>query len=61
MKKQVVAIVRYEKPRESVRKVVELSKGLDHMPAKAKVFIKPNIVYWTRATGGVDNKITPKK
>ena len=50
MKKHVVSIVRYEKPRESVRKVVELSKGLDHMPAKAKVFIKPNIVYWTRAT-----------
>ena len=48
MSKSVVAIVRYEKPLESVRKAVELCGGLDHMPAKAKVFIKPNIVFWTR-------------
>lgn len=43
-----VSIVRYEKPQESVRKAVELCRGLDHMPARARVFIKPNIVYWTR-------------
>jgi len=49
MNKRLVAIVRYEKPRESVRKAVELSKGLDHLPSGAKVFIKPNIVFWTRA------------
>jgi uncharacterized protein (DUF362 family) len=49
MSKSLVAIVRYEKPLESVRKAVELSKGLDHTPSKAKVFIKPNIVFWTRA------------
>ena len=48
MSKSVVAIVRYEKPLESVRKAIELCGGLDHMPAKAKVFIKPNIVFWTR-------------
>lgn len=48
MSKHLVAIVRYEKPLESVRKAVELSKGLDHLPSKAKVFIKPNIVFWTR-------------
>ena len=48
MSKSVVAIVRYEKPVESVRKAVDLCGGLDHMPAKAKVFIKPNIVFWTR-------------
>ena len=42
------AIVRYESPLESVRKAVELSRGLDHLPARAKVFIKPNIVFWTR-------------
>jgi len=48
MSKPVVAIVRYEKPLESVWKAVELCRGLDHMPAKAKVFIKPNIVFWTR-------------
>ena len=50
MGKQIVAIVRYEKPLESVRKAVDLSRGLNHLPNKAKVFIKPNIVFWTRAT-----------
>ena len=49
MNKPIVAVVRYEKPLESVRKAVELSHGLDHLPANAKVFIKPNIVVWTRA------------
>ncbi len=48
MSKSLVSIVKYEKPFESVRKVVELVKGLDDLPAKAKVFIKPNIVYWNR-------------
>ena len=49
MSKKLVSIVKYEKPLESVRKAVELSKGLDHLPANAKVFIKPNIVFWTKA------------
>jgi len=49
MLKSVVAIVRYEKPLDSVRKVVELSLGLEDLPANARVFIKPNIVFWTRA------------
>ena len=49
MKTYKVAVVKYEKPIESVRKAVELSSGLDAMPARAKVFIKPNIVFWTRA------------
>ncbi|MBW2200107.1 MAG: DUF362 domain-containing protein [Deltaproteobacteria bacterium] len=49
MSKSLVAIVRYDKPLESVRKALELSRGLDHLPSKAKVFIKPNIVFWTRA------------
>ena len=49
MSKYKVAVVRYERPTDSVRKVVEMSEGLDHMPAQAKVFIKPNIVFWTRA------------
>ena len=48
IKSPIVAIVRYEKPLESVRKAVELSHGLDHLPADAKVFIKPNIVFWTK-------------
>ncbi|MDI6762360.1 MAG: DUF362 domain-containing protein [Thermodesulfobacteriota bacterium] len=50
MLKPIVSIVRYEKPLESVRKAVDLSGGLDHLPGKAKVFIKPNIVFWTRTT-----------
>jgi len=49
MSKSTVSIVRYEKPRESVRRVVDLCRGLDHLPAGARVFIKPNIVFWTRA------------
>ena len=49
MSKSTVSIVRYEKPRESVRRAVDLCRGLDHLPAGAKVFIKPNIVFWTRA------------
>ncbi len=44
-----VALTRYEKPLESVRKAVDLSGGLDHLPSAAKVFIKPNIVHWTAA------------
>ncbi|MGO8944366.1 MAG: DUF362 domain-containing protein [Syntrophobacteraceae bacterium] len=43
-----VAIVRYEKPLESVKKAVDLCGGLDHLPSRAKVFVKPNIVLWTR-------------
>jgi len=50
MKNNRVAIVKYEKPFESVRKAVELSRGLEHLPSGAKVFIKPNIVFWTKAT-----------
>jgi uncharacterized protein (DUF362 family) len=45
----MVAVVRYEEPLESVRKAVDLCAGLSHMPAGARVFIKPNIVFWTRA------------
>jgi len=50
MDKSLVSIVRYEKPLESVKKAVDLCKGLDHLPSKAKVFIKPNIVWWTKET-----------
>ena len=48
MSKSVVSIVRYEKPLESVRKAVDLCGGLDHLPSNARVFIKPNVVFWTR-------------
>ena len=49
MSKHRVSIVRYEEPLESVRKAVELSDGLGHLPAGARVYIKPNIVFWTTA------------
>ena len=49
MGKSIVAIVRYHRPLESVRKAVELSHGLDHVSSGAKVVIKPNIAYWTKA------------
>ena len=49
MTRYKVAIVRYEKPLTSVKQVVELADGLGHLPSRAKVFIKPNIAYWTRA------------
>ncbi|MBD3194950.1 MAG: DUF362 domain-containing protein [Candidatus Lokiarchaeota archaeon] len=43
-----VSIVKYEKPHESVQKAVNLIDGLGNIPEKAKVFVKPNVVYWNR-------------
>lgn len=50
MSRYTVAITRYESPFESVRKAVESCNGLQNLPSRAKVFIKPNIVYWTKET-----------
>ena len=50
MPRPTVAVVRYETPLKSVRKAVELSDGLSNVSAGTRVFIKPNIVFWTRAT-----------
>ena len=44
-----VAIARYEAPQTSLESVVERIGGLARMPKGARVFIKPNIVFWTRA------------
>lgn len=46
MLKTTVAITRYKKPGESVRKAVEQAGGLGKLPRTAKVFVKPNIVLW---------------
>ncbi|MFX1363950.1 MAG: DUF362 domain-containing protein [Promethearchaeota archaeon] len=46
MNKPIVSIVKYEKPLESVRKVIEMAKLFENLPKNAKVIIKPNIVYW---------------
>jgi uncharacterized protein (DUF362 family) len=49
MRKSIVAIVKYEKPLESVQKAVLLSEGLENLPSNARVFMKPNVVFWTKA------------
>ncbi len=48
MKKSCVSVVKYEKPLESVASVVEMCGGLDNLKKGSKVFIKPNIVFWTK-------------
>ena len=49
MGKIPVSIVRYREPYTSVKEAVLSCGGLDRMPPKARVFIKPNIVFWTKA------------
>lgn len=49
MAEKTVSVVRYEKPYESVKKAVFDCGGLAHLPSNARVFIKPNIVFWTKA------------
>ena len=41
-----VAVVRYEKPLESLREAVELAGGLGDVHSGSKVFIKPNLCLW---------------
>lgn len=50
MSDYTVSIVSYTQPKSSVRQAVDLCDGLRRLPAGARVFIKPNIVFWTRAT-----------
>jgi uncharacterized protein (DUF362 family) len=47
--KYKVAVGQYEKPLESVRNIVEACNGLANMPKNSHVYIKPNIVFWTRS------------
>jgi uncharacterized protein (DUF362 family) len=47
MSRHKVSLVRYEEPLRSVRKAVELCGGLDRIGSGTKVFIKPNIVFWS--------------
>ena len=48
MSKIIVSIVKYEREKDSVRKAVELANGFKKLEPNAKVFIKPNLVYWNR-------------
>ncbi|HEY48587.1 MAG TPA: DUF362 domain-containing protein [Dehalococcoidia bacterium] len=41
-----VAIVKYEKPLESLRRAVDLVGGLGDVSRSSKVFIKPNLCLW---------------
>ena len=41
-----VAVVKYEKPLESLKKAVDLVGGLGGVSGGSKVFIKPNLVIW---------------
>jgi len=48
MDRKKVSVVRYDTPIESVRRAVDLCNGLENASdAGTKVFIKPNIVFWT--------------
>ena len=47
--KHTVAVGQYERALESVRKIVEACNGLANMPNNPHVYIKPNIVFWTRS------------
>ena len=46
----IVAVVRYQAPLESVKQAMDLCRGLEQVKAGMRVFIKPNIVFWTKAT-----------
>lgn len=50
MGKNLVSVTRYGKPYESVKKAVLSCGGLKHLPAGARVFIKPNIVFWSKTS-----------
>ena len=41
-----VALVKYEKPLQSLRKAIELCDGFSSLSAGNRVFIKPNLVIW---------------
>lgn len=44
-----VAVIRYQTPLESVKQAVSCCHGLDAVSAGTRIFIKPNIVFWTKA------------
>ena len=46
--KYAVSIVKYKETLESVRRAMALCRGLENISPGAKVFIKPNVVFWTQ-------------
>jgi uncharacterized protein (DUF362 family) len=49
MAKSKVAVIKYERQAESVKKAVTACEGLSGLNPRDRVFIKPNIVFWTRS------------
>ena len=47
MEKHRVGITRYRKKIKSLRRVVELSGAFNNLRGDEKVFLKPNIVFWS--------------
>ncbi len=45
-----VAVVKYEKPYESLKQAIDTAGGLGEISGNSKVVIKPNIVVWTIGT-----------
>jgi uncharacterized protein (DUF362 family) len=41
-----VAVVKYEKPSESLKQAIDEAGGLGEISTDSKVFIKPNLVTW---------------
>ena len=50
MSKYKVAITRYKKNENSIRSAIELSDAFQKINSSTKIFIKPNIVFWTKET-----------
>jgi uncharacterized protein (DUF362 family) len=47
MNKHLVSVCRYEKPFGSTKKVIDMCDGMAYFKKGSRVFIKPNIVFWT--------------
>jgi len=47
--KKIVSVTPYEEPLTSVREAVRLCGGFNGLASNAKVFVKPNIVFWSKA------------
>ncbi len=50
MVKKKVSIVKYQAPFDSVAEAVRRCNGIKFLSGSASVFIKPNVVFWTRHT-----------
>ena len=45
-----VVIKKYKQPEITVRELIQEAHGLDGIPIDASIFVKPNLVFWTRHT-----------